>query len=104
MCAMHARKTARDAYFPTRVDDVFFTPRGDIAFKDTGDARRFADRVNMRDERKGPDTLRPAELASLRLQPPADWNGTVSLTLSATVRDATSPQPRSSPSVSVSPR
>ena len=67
MCAMHARKTARDAYFPTRVDDVFFTPRGDIAFKDTGNARRFADRVNMRDERKGPDTLRPAELAAMAL-------------------------------------
>ena len=45
----------------------------------------------------GSVALRPAELAGLRLQPPADWNGTVSLTLSATVRDgdntATTQQP-----------
>ncbi|MDB4937538.1 MAG: Alpha-amylase family protein, partial [Labilithrix sp.] len=67
MCAMHARKSARDAYFPTRFDDVFFTPRGDIAFKDTGDARRFADKVNVRDDRSGPDCLRPAELAAMAL-------------------------------------
>lgn len=67
MCAMHARKTARDAYFPTRFDDVFFTPRGDVAFRDTGDARRFADRVNVRDERQGPASLRPAELAAMVL-------------------------------------
>src|SRR4051812_42843227 len=64
---MHARKTARDLYFPTRFDDVFFTPRGDVAFKDTGDARRFADKVNVRDERSGPSCLRPAELAAMAL-------------------------------------
>lgn len=67
MCAMHARKTARDAYFPTRFDDVFFRPRGDIAFKDSGDARRFADRINVRDERSGADSLRPAEIAAMAL-------------------------------------
>jgi glycosidase len=67
MCAMHARKTARDAYFPTRFDDVFFTARGDIAFKDTGDARRFADKVNVRDERSGASSLRPAEVAAMSL-------------------------------------
>src|SRR3954451_478604 len=67
MCGMHARKTARDLYFPTPFDDVFFTPRGDVAFKDTGDARRFADKVNVRDERTGPATLRPAELAAMAL-------------------------------------
>jgi glycosidase len=68
MCAMHARKTARDAYFPTRFDDVFFTPRGDIAFKDTGDARRFADKINVRDdEQTGAAALRPAEVAAMAL-------------------------------------
>ena len=67
MCAMHARKTARDLYFPTRFDDVFFTPRGDVAFKDTGDARRFADKVNVRDERTGAAALRPAEIAAMAL-------------------------------------
>ena len=64
---MHARKTARDLYFPTRFDDVFFAPRGDVAFKDSGDARRFADRVNARDERTGAAVLRPAELAAMAL-------------------------------------
>src|ERR1700712_368548 len=67
MCAMHARKTARDTYFPSRFDDVFFSPRGDVAFKDTGDARRFADKVNAKDERTGAATLRPAELAAMTL-------------------------------------
>ena len=64
---MHARKSARDLYFPTRFDDAFFTPRGDVAFKDTGEARRFADKVNARDERSGPALLRPAELAAMAL-------------------------------------
>src|SRR4051812_9554553 len=67
MCGMHARKTARDLYFPTPFDDVFFTPRGDVAFKDTGEARRFADKVNVRDDRQGPAQLRPAELAAMAL-------------------------------------
>ena len=43
MCAMHVRKKARDAYFPTRFDDVFFAARGDVAFKDTGDADLWRD-------------------------------------------------------------
>ncbi|MBX3189120.1 MAG: hypothetical protein KF819_19010 [Labilithrix sp.] len=64
---MHARKTARDAYFPDRFDDVFFAARGDVRFKDGGDARRFADRVNVRDERTGEGALRPAELAAMAL-------------------------------------
>ena len=64
---MHARKTARDLYFPTRFDDVFFTPRGDIAFKDTSEARRFADKVNACDERTGIAMLRPTELAAMTL-------------------------------------
>ncbi len=38
----------------------------------------------------GSVTLLPAELSGLRLRPPADWNGTVSLTLSATVQDGDS--------------
>jgi len=64
---MHARKTARDAYFPTRFDDVFFTARGDVAFRDTGDARRFADRINAKDGRSAATSLRPAELAAMAL-------------------------------------
>ncbi len=64
---MHARKTARDLYFPTRFDDLFFTPRGDISFKDTSEVRRFADRVNVRDKRSGAAALRPAELAAMAL-------------------------------------
>src|SRR4051794_14661517 len=64
---MHARKTARDAYFPTRFDDVFFTARGDVSFRDSGDARRFADRVNARDGRSAESSLRPAELAAMAL-------------------------------------
>jgi glycosidase len=64
---MHARKTARDLYFPTRFDDVFFSPRGDVAFRDTGEAHRFADKVNARDERQGPAMLRPAEVAAMVL-------------------------------------
>lgn len=64
---MHARRTARDAYFPSRFDDVFFTSRGDVTFKDTGDARRFADKVNVRDERTAERCLRPAEVAAMVL-------------------------------------
>ena len=64
---MHARKSARDQYFPSPFDDAFFTARGDVAFKDSGDARRFADKINARDERHGADALRPAELAAMAL-------------------------------------
>lgn len=64
---MHARRTARDAYFPSRFDDAFFTSRGDVTFKDTGDARRFADKVNARDERTAENSLRPAEVAAMVL-------------------------------------
>ncbi|AKU96379.1 Alpha-amylase family protein [Labilithrix luteola] len=64
---MHARKTARDAYFPTRFDDAFFTARGDVTFRDTAAARVFADRVNDLDARSGDDMLRPAELAAMAL-------------------------------------
>src|SRR5438045_171819 len=64
---MHARKTARDAYFPSRFDDVFFERRGGAPSQDTWDGRRFADRANVRDERTGPSCLRPAELAAMVL-------------------------------------
>lgn len=64
---MHARRTARDAYFPSRFDDDFFTSRGDVTLRGTGDARRFADKVNARDERSGDAALRPAELAAMVL-------------------------------------
>ena len=55
---MHARRTARDAYFATRADDVYFTERGDVSFADSGAARRFADRVNALDRRTGDAMLR----------------------------------------------
>src|SRR5687767_2103959 len=61
---MHARKTARDAWFPSRDDDAFFAPpprHGDIVFPDTAAARRFAEKVT--DARE----LRPAELAAMVL-------------------------------------
>jgi glycosidase len=64
---MHARKTARDAYFPTRNDDAFFTLRGDITFAGTTAARVFAHRVNETDRRSGEALLRPAELAAMAL-------------------------------------
>ncbi|MCL2723261.1 MAG: alpha-amylase family glycosyl hydrolase [Polyangiaceae bacterium] len=64
---MHARKIARDAYFPKRDDDSFFAPRGDITFADTAVARVFADRVNIQDGRSGEAFLRPAELAAMVL-------------------------------------
>ena len=42
-------------------------PRGDVVFRDTGDARRFADRVNAEDGRSAATSLRPAELAAMAL-------------------------------------
>jgi glycosidase len=64
---MHARKTARDAYFPQPSDDAFFAPRGDVTFEDTAKARQFAARVNAQDRRTGEAALRPAELAAMAL-------------------------------------
>src|SRR5688500_2064125 len=53
---MHARKSARDAWFPTPEDDAFFATRGDVVFADSGAARRFAQRVDEgRGLLKGPD-------------------------------------------------
>ncbi len=65
---MHARKTARDAYFPTRSDDAYFSARGELAFADTGEARRFAERINERTVDTDPKRrVRPAELAAMVL-------------------------------------
>ena len=65
---MHARRAARDAYFPRREDDAFFDARrGDVVFEDTGAARRFAERVNAKDARSGDTLLRPAETAAMAL-------------------------------------
>ncbi|HVJ93747.1 MAG TPA: alpha-amylase family glycosyl hydrolase [Labilithrix sp.] len=65
---MHARKTARDALFPSKEDDVFFAPRrGDIVFPDGAAVRRFADRVNRLEGRPPHAELRPAELAAMAL-------------------------------------
>src|SRR5690606_36604026 len=41
--------------------------RGDIVFDDTGAARRFAERVNLKDGRSGDTLLRPAETAAMAL-------------------------------------
>src|SRR5262245_24342280 len=66
---MHARKTARDALFPSREDDgSFFAPRrGDIVFRTTTALRAFADRVNRAERRADQSELRPAELAAMAL-------------------------------------
>src|SRR5262245_45374680 len=64
MCAMHARRAARDTY---RFDDELFSARGDIVFPDTGAARRFAERVNAVESRPERAILRPAELAAMAL-------------------------------------
>ncbi|HVH41688.1 MAG TPA: alpha-amylase family glycosyl hydrolase [Labilithrix sp.] len=65
---MHARKTARDAFFPSRDDDVFFSPRrGDIVFPDGGAVRTFAERVNRGEGRPPQAEIRPAELAAMAL-------------------------------------
>jgi|GEM_PF-305804 len=65
---MHARKTARDALFPSTEDDVFFAPRrGDIVFRDNVAIRAFADRVNRREGRSSDTMLRPAELGAMAL-------------------------------------
>src|SRR6185295_3344580 len=64
---MHARKTARDAYFPTESDDAFFAPRGDVVFDDTTAARRFAQRINLQDGRNEQNLVRPVEVAAMAL-------------------------------------
>lgn len=62
---MHARKSARDAYFPAPEDDVFFAPRGDVVFTDSGAARRFAHRVDPEGAQNG--RLRSPEVAAMAL-------------------------------------
>ena len=65
---MHARKTARDAFFPSREDDRFFAPRrGDIVFQDSAAVRTFAERVNRGEGRPLDAEIRPAELAAMAL-------------------------------------
>jgi len=67
---MHVRKSARDLYFPRRVDDVFFGPRGDVAFASAADARRFVDRIEARRSNNSAESgepLRPAEVAAMAL-------------------------------------
>jgi hypothetical protein len=59
---MHARKSARDAWFPTPEDHAFFATRGDIVFADSGAARRFAQRV---DEGRG--LVQGPEVAAMAL-------------------------------------
>ena len=59
---MHARKSARDAWFPTPEDHTFFATRGDVVFADSGAARRFAHRV---DEGRG--LVRAPEVAAMAL-------------------------------------
>ena len=64
---MHARKSARDAAFPSPADDAFFAPRGDVVFADASRARVFAERVNDHERRSVETALRPAELAAMAL-------------------------------------
>ncbi len=65
---MHARKTARDAFFSSKEDDRFFAPRrGDIVFQDSAAVRAFADRVNRVEGRPPHAEIRPAELAAMAL-------------------------------------
>jgi len=69
---MHARRSARDAYFPSRSDDTFFAPRGDVSLRHGADAHAFTDRVNARDAsggglRGGAPPLRASELSAMVL-------------------------------------
>jgi len=65
---MHARKTARDAFFPSKEDDRFFAPRrGDIVFESSAAVRVFAERVNRGEGRPLDAEIRPAELAAMVL-------------------------------------
>ncbi|HEY8076413.1 MAG TPA: alpha-amylase family glycosyl hydrolase, partial [Labilithrix sp.] len=54
---MHARKTARDRYFPKREDDRFFAPRGDVVFAGSAAARAFAQRLQSAVVGVGPAEL-----------------------------------------------
>ena len=63
---MHARKAARDAYFPRREDDLFFDrARGDVVFQDSAGARRFAHAVNEKDGESGTRARDEKEAAEL---------------------------------------
>lgn len=64
---MHVRKTARDAYFPTRESDSFFTSAGDLVFETAASARAFTERINAHDGRVGQARLKPAEVAAMAL-------------------------------------
>jgi glycosidase len=65
---MHVRKTARDALFPSKDDDVFFAPRrGDVVFRDGASVRAFADRVNRGEGRAAGASVGAAELAAMAL-------------------------------------
>ncbi len=57
---MHARKSARDAYLPSREEDTFFSSRGDIVLPEPALARRLASRL-------GEGRVRANELAALSL-------------------------------------
>ena len=58
---MHVRKSARDAYLPSRAEDAFFSRRGDVVLGEPAAARQLADRLGAR----GPVTAN--ELAALAL-------------------------------------
>ncbi len=60
---MHARKSARDAYLPSREEDAFFSSRGDIVLPDPALARRLAERLAGGVAPR----VRPNELAALAL-------------------------------------
>jgi glycosidase len=65
---MHVRKSARDALFPSREDDVFFAPRrGDVVLRGGPAMRAFANRVNRGERRSPEEQLRPAELGAMTL-------------------------------------
>ena len=63
---MHARRTARDAFFSKKEDDAYFSPRrGDISFDSLRAAREFAARLNKRPG--APRPVQGSELAALAL-------------------------------------
>ena len=68
MCAMHARKTARDAYFPTRFDDaVLHAARRCRIPGHRGRATLRRPHQRPRRAHRPIDCLRPAELAAMAL-------------------------------------
>jgi glycosidase len=58
---MHVRKSARDAYLPSREEDAFFSPRGDIVLADPAAARALSERL------RAGVLVPPNELAALAL-------------------------------------